>query len=120
MKLETNNVNAEFYLASLALGILEAMKLGAVQPEVGIWSLGRLQGLHQFEHSLVLSEDLKYVIGCFDEIDVWSSLDPKNGLEKQQTMIEELKMLCLNILKNLSHKEMSLIITLSMEEHDLD
>lgn len=60
------------------------------------------------------------MIGCFDEIDVWSSLDPKNGLEKQQTMIEELKVLCLNILKNLSHKEMSLIITLSMEEHNLD
>lgn len=119
MKIETNNVNAEFYLASLALGILEAMKLGAVQPEAGIWSLGRLQGLHQFD-SLVLSEDLKYVIGCFDEIDVWSSLDPKNGLEKQQAMIEELKVLCLNVLRNLSYKEISLTIKLSMEEHDLD
>ena len=30
MKLETNNLNAEFYLASLALGVLEAMKQGVV------------------------------------------------------------------------------------------
>jgi hypothetical protein len=30
MKLETNNLNAEFYLDSLALGVLEAMKQGVL------------------------------------------------------------------------------------------
>ena len=86
MKFETNNLNAEFYLASLALGVLEAMKQGVVHPDIGIWSLGRLQCSQQFESSLVLSDDIKYVIGCMDEITAWVSLDPKHGLEKQQIL----------------------------------
>ena len=60
MKFETNNLNAEFYLASLALGVLEAMKQGVVHPDIGIWSLGRLQCSQQFESSLVLSDNIKY------------------------------------------------------------
>lgn len=120
MKIETNNLNAEFYLASLALGILEAMKQQVIHPEVGIWSLGRVQSLDQIQDTSVISDELKYVIGCFDEIDVWSSLDPKNAFEKQQTMIEELKAICLDILKKLSYKNMSLTIKLSMSDYDLN
>ena len=120
MKFETNNLNAEFYLASLALGILEAMKQGVVHPDIGIWSLGKLQCSQQFENSLFLSEDLKYVIGCLDEIDVWTSLDAQNGLEKQLIMIDELRVKCLKILKHLDYKEMNLSIELSMDEYDLD
>ena len=41
MRIETHNSDAEFYIASLALGILYGMKQGVVHPEVGIWSLGR-------------------------------------------------------------------------------
>ena len=44
----------KFYLASLALGVLEAMKQGVVHPEMGIWSLGRLQCSQQFENSPML------------------------------------------------------------------
>ncbi|WP_171495354.1 hypothetical protein [Acinetobacter colistiniresistens] len=39
MKLETLNKNAEFYIASLALGVLEGMQQGVISPEAGIWSL---------------------------------------------------------------------------------
>ena len=120
MKFETNNLNAEFYLASLALGVLEAMKQGVVHPDIGIWSLGRLQCSQQFESSLVLSDGIKYVIGCMDEITAWVSLDPKHGLEKQQMMIEGLKVKCLKILKDLNYKEMNLRMVLSMDDHDLD
>ncbi|WOE41044.1 MULTISPECIES: hypothetical protein [Acinetobacter] len=56
MKLETNNLNAEFYLASLALDVLEAMKQGVVHPEMGIWLLGRLQCSQQIENSPMLSD----------------------------------------------------------------
>ena len=119
MKLETNNLNAEFYLASLALGVLEAMKQGVVHPEVGIWSLGRLQCSQQFEIFPVLSDDLKYVIGCMAEIAILAELDPQNGLERQQKMIDELKSKCLNILSNLDDQSMDLRILLSMDDHDL-
>ena len=120
MKLETNNINAEFYLASLALGILESMKQGVIEPEVGIWSLGRLQCSQQFENSPVLSDDLKYVIGCMDEIIIWAELDPQNCFVRQQKMIDELKSKCLNILSNLNYQSMGLRILLSMDDHDLD
>ena len=120
MKLETNNLNAEFYLASLALGILEAMKQGVVHPEIGVWSLGRLQCSQQFENSPVLSNDLKYVIGCMDEITTWAELDPQNCFGRQQKMIDELKYKCLNILSNLDYESMGLRILLSMDDHDLD
>ncbi len=120
MKLETNNLNAEFYLASLALGILEAMKQGVVHPEIGVWSLGRLECSQQFEDAPVLSDDLKYVIGCMDEITTWAELDPQNCFDRQQKMIDELKSKCLNILSNLDYESMGLRILLSMDDHDLD
>ena len=41
MRIETHNLDAEFYIASLALGILYGMKQGEVHPTAGIWSLGR-------------------------------------------------------------------------------
>ena len=44
----------------------------------------------------------------------------KNGLEKQQMMIEGLKVKCLKILKDLNYKEMNLRMVLSMDDHDLD
>lgn len=120
MKLETNNLNTEFYLASLALGVLEAMKQGAVHSEVGIWSLGRLQSSQQFENSPALSDDIKYVIGCMDEITTWTELDPQNCFDRQQAMIDELKSKCVNILSNLDYQNMDLRILLSMDDLDLD
>jgi hypothetical protein len=68
----------------------------------------------------VLSDDIKYVIGCMDEIAIWATLDPQNGLEKQQKMIEELKSKCLNILLSLDYQSMGLRILLLMDDHDLD
>ena len=42
MKLEIENINVEFYIASMALGVLEGIKQSVIHSESGgIWSSGR-------------------------------------------------------------------------------
>ncbi|MCH7314343.1 hypothetical protein [Acinetobacter sp. ANC 3882] len=112
MKLDTHNKNAEFYLASLALGILEGIKQGVVSPEAGIWSLSRSSFSSEVLKSTMISDDLKDVIGCFDEIDVWSCFE--NGKIKQQEMIDQLKEKCLRCLEVIDYKNIDMGITSSM------
>ncbi|MGR0306678.1 hypothetical protein [Acinetobacter beijerinckii] len=116
MKLDTHNKNAEFYLASLALGILEGIKQGVVSPEVGIWSLSRSSFSSEVLKSTIISDGLKYVIGCFDEIDVWSCFD--GGEVKQQQMINELKEKCLSCLQGVDYKSIDMIMTSSINDED--
>ncbi|USA53706.1 hypothetical protein NDN13_00465 [Acinetobacter sp. C32I] len=116
MKLETLNKNAEFYLASLALGVLEAMKQGILSPEVGICSLARPSFSNEFLKSTIISDDLKYVIACFDEIDVLSCFD--SGELKQQQMIDELKERCLSCLQEIDYKNIDMKMTSSINDED--
>lgn len=112
MKLETHNKNAEFYIASLALGILEGMKQGVLSPEVGIWSLARPSFSNQVLKSTMISDDLKYIVGYFDEIDVLSGFD--GGEVKQQQMIDELKEKCLRCLQMIDYKSIDIKMTSSI------
>lgn len=65
--LDIPEANVEFYVASLARGILMAMKSGAIATEVGIWSLGRCV----FQQALqgCISAELTAILDVFDELD---------------------------------------------------
>ena len=114
MKLETHNQNAEFYLASLALGVLEGMKQGVISPEAGIWSLARPGFSNQVLNFTMISEDLKYVIKCFDEIDVWPCFE--NGEETQLKMINMLREKCLQCLQSIDYKTIDLTMFFSFSD----
>ena len=116
MKLETLNKNAEFYIASLALGVLEGMKQGVLSPEAGIWSLTRSSFSNEFLKSTIISDDLKYVIACFDEIDALSNFD--GGEVKQQKMMDELKERCLSCLQKVDYKNIDMKMTSSISDED--
>lgn len=87
LKLETNIANGEFYISSLAIGILEGMKSGTVPFEEGIWSLGRPVFWNRFDNTNWLSDDLLDCIKTFDEIDAMKSTSSREFALK---MIEEL------------------------------
>ena len=116
MKLETLNKNAEFYIASLALGVLEGMKQDVLSPEAGIWSLARSSFSNELLKSTIISNDLKYVIACFDEIDALSSFDGGEGM--QQQMINELKQRCLSCLQKVDYKNIDMKMTSSISDED--
>ena len=98
MKLEIENINVEFYIASMALGILEGMKQSVIHSESGgVWSSGRSMFSQQVQNSLILSDSLKYTVGCFDEINMWVGFE--NSDEKQFEMINKLIQIYLECLK---------------------
>ncbi|MCU9948073.1 hypothetical protein [Pseudomonas sp. PDM13] len=81
LKLEFEENAAEFYIASLARGILEGIKSGALTAETGIWSLGR----PVFRNTLMtlsISAALKAVLESFDELDALTEL----GIDLQPTL----------------------------------
>ena len=110
MRIETHNSDAEFYIASLALGILYGMKQGVVHPEVGIWSLGRPVFSQQVLRSKEVSQTLKDVIARFDEIDFWDD-NPR----QQQRMIDEMIADCLQCFQRAAASNNPLIATLNMQ-----
>ena len=110
MRIETHNLDAEFYIASLALGILYGMKQGMVHPEVGIWFLGRPAFLTQVNKAKELSNLLKKVIYVFDEIDFW---DDEPLL--QQQMIDSMIADCLQCLQQAAARNNPLIAIMSMK-----
>ncbi len=116
MKLETLNKNAEFYIASLALGVLEGMQQGIISPEAGIWSLARPSFSNEVLKSTIISDDLKYVIACFDEIDALSNFDGGEGM--QQQMINELKQRCLSCLQGVDYKNIDMKMTSIINDED--
>lgn len=70
--LDIPEANVEFYVASLARGILMAMKSGAIATEVGIWSLGR--PVFQQAVQGCISAELTAVLNEFDELDAMEGL----------------------------------------------
>ena len=109
MRIETHNLDAEFYIASLALGILYGMKQGVVHPEVGIWSLGRPAFSTQVNKAKELSNLLKKVIYVFDEIDCW-----EDNPRQQLRMIDEMIGDCLQCLQQAAARNNPLIAIMSM------
>lgn len=73
MILKTADENVEFYISSLAIGILLGIKEGTLSTDVGIWSLGRPAFQNMIQASQV-SERLKCALGLFDELDAVKSL----------------------------------------------
>ena len=110
MRIETHNSDAEFYIASLALGILYGMKQGVVHPEVGIWSLGRPVFSQQVLRSKEVSQTLKDMIANFDEIDFW-----EDNPRQQQRMIDEMIADCLQCLHQAAARNNPLIAIMSMQ-----
>lgn len=80
LKLETDIANSEFYISSLAIGILEGMK-------AGIWSLGRPVFWNSFDKKNALSDNLLSCLKTFDEIEAIKSISNREPALK---MIEEL------------------------------
>ncbi|WP_252060286.1 hypothetical protein [Acinetobacter sp. AHP123] len=92
------------------------MKQGVLSPEAGIWSLARSSFSNELLKSTIISNDLKYVIACFDEIDALSSFD--GGEVKQQQMIDELKERCLSCLQGGDYKNLDMQMTSSINDED--
>ncbi|MBH0063697.1 hypothetical protein [Psychrobacter sp. SZ93C1] len=82
LKLETNIASSEFYISSLAIGILEGMKSGTVSFEEGIWSLGRPAFWNSFDKTNFLSDELLNCVKNFDEIDAMETISNKESALK--------------------------------------
>ncbi|MEX2964505.1 hypothetical protein [Microbulbifer sp. TYP-18] len=90
--LKTDIENAEFYLASLAIGILDSMRTGEISLEVGIWSLARPTFWEPLEKSLKVSCKLVDWISSMDELDALQELNGDANRVIQETI--ELLKLC--------------------------
>ncbi|SFI97735.1 hypothetical protein SAMN05216602_3542 [Pseudomonas argentinensis] len=83
LRLEFEENASEFYIASLARGILEGIKSGALTSETGVWSLGR----PVFKCALTtcpISAELRDVLEGFDELSALSELGIDLGPTLQQ------------------------------------
>lgn len=105
MILTLEHENIEFYVASLALGILQGIKLKALNPEVGIWSLGR----PIFKEPLLnmpISNSLKQVIELFDELEAIFMINPQYFNDFLSNLIFE----CTECQKNALASQPNLVI----------
>ncbi len=89
-RLEFEENASELYVASLARGILEGIKSGALKSETGIWSLGR----PLFKRALAawpISPELRNVLEGFDELSALSELgiDPGPTLQKMTDVLDQ-------------------------------
>ncbi len=71
--LTTEIENADFYIASLAIGILEGIKSESLSLETGIWSLARPIFWAHLNSNLISAELIK-LVSSLDEIDALQSL----------------------------------------------
>lgn len=91
--------NADFYISSLAIGVLEGMISGGVPLEAGIWSLARPIFWKALEESNLVSSRLVDWISSLDELD---ALDKSGGNAQKELneLIELLKISQENSLRN--------------------
>ena len=66
--------NPAFYIALLALGLLTAIKSGAISPEAGIWTMRMPKNYDEILP--YCPPELQSIIECFDELDALYTLDP--------------------------------------------
>lgn len=97
LQIETDIENADFYLASLAIGILKSMKKGIVPFEVGIWSLARPIFWQDLANCTEISSELIEIISNFDEID---GLDKEVSLTIIDKMLINIEKIQVKGLKN--------------------
>ena len=107
--LTTEIENADFYIASLVIGILEGMKSGDISLEVGVWSLARPIFWKKLKSSSI-SAELIELVSSLDEVDTIRSLG-LNAIKK----IEEHLLLCKRIQSESLAKNPSLAIASSLE-----
>ncbi len=97
LRIETDVENADFYLASLAIGILEGMKKGVIPFDVGIWSLARPVFWQDLAICTEVSSELIEIISSFDEID---GLDKEISLSIIDNMLINLEKIQARELQN--------------------
>lgn len=104
LTLEFEENAAEFYIASLARGILEGIKSGALTAETGIWSLGRPVLRNAFAITSI-STELMEVLEGFDELDALAELgiDPRPTLQRMIDALDRCQ-------RSTDNRETSLII----------
>jgi len=71
--LHIHTPNPTLYIAFLALGLLSAIKSGAISPEAGIWTLRMPKNYDEILP--YCPPKLQNIIACFDELDLLSRLD---------------------------------------------
>jgi len=71
--LHIHTPNPTLYIAFLALGLLSAIKSGAISPEAGIWTLRMPQNYDEILP--YCPPKLQNIIACFDELDLLFRLD---------------------------------------------
>lgn len=81
LQLHIKQSNAQFYVATLALGLLIAMKSEKISLETGIWSLGRPEFLNKTLP--FCSPNLQNILQSFDELDALSELSSKQQVMQQ-------------------------------------
>ncbi|ULJ60689.1 hypothetical protein [Wielerella bovis] len=90
LQLQIHQSNVEFYVATLALGLLNAMKSGVIPFETGIWSLARPQFLD--ETLPFCSPELQMILQQFDELDALSTLvSSEQAIQQIDDWIETLQ-----------------------------
>ena len=74
IKFETSEENIEFYVAIMALGLLQSIKTKAVSSDIGIWSLGRPRFWKILKKDKLISEELLSVVQTLDELNALEEL----------------------------------------------
>lgn len=69
-----NDEDTDLYVASLALGLLEAMRTGDLPTSHGIWTLGRPVFWKVLEEKSLVAAPILKVVQTFDEIDAAEEL----------------------------------------------
>lgn len=73
--LKTDIENANFYVSSIAIGILEGMKSGGVSLECGTWSLARPIFWQALDQCVEIDSRLVDWVSSLDELDALQNLD---------------------------------------------
>lgn len=64
------------FVAYLSLGVLEAIRAGAVAPEVGIWTLGRPITWEPLEEARLVPPEIVEILRASDELSALQKLAP--------------------------------------------
>lgn len=80
--------NAEFFISSLAIGVLYGHKSGAIPLEECIWMIGNQCFWNCYTGAHIISDELLIAIITFDEMNAYKSVE---GDEMYEKMTEELR-----------------------------
>ncbi len=89
--LKTDIENANFYISTLAIGILEGMKSGGIPLECGVWSLARPIFWQALEDCAEIECRLIDWITSFDELSALQHFDSKAAFKAIDELLVLLK-----------------------------